>query len=417
MPLIDMKDMLRHAYENGYAVGAFDLTEMDFLPAVLTAAESARAPVILNMIEPWFESPTFAWFMAAVEAAAARASVPVAVCFDRGTDAKSAMRGVRLGANGVVASALRESLLRHIDRTRATVDAAHACGVPVEGELAYVADGDALEGGAFCAVQPTTVAEARSFVERTNVDFLAVPAKMARGPGKSRLDWRRLKEINAALRIPLVVRDGFDLGDEQCRRLIMQGVAKIHCSAALDDMAGERLRANVRRDRNAPYGALKEGVNEVIAARLEPRMRAWGSAGRAAEVLGRCGLWNNIMHVVVFNAPRLDTQALRALMAEGQRALSGIAGVRIVQVGSVVDADGRYRHCILARLVSAAAAEALCRHPAYIAYMERRLAPVASDRIAGDYRVADHIPGMAPLALLALAPGVAPAEGRGSAIC
>ena len=145
MPLIDMKDMLRHAYQNGYAVGAFDLTEMDFLPAVLTAAESARAAVILNMIEPWFESPTFAWFMAAVEAAA-RARVPVAVCFDRGTDARSVVRGVRLGANNVVASALRESLWRHIDGRRAMVDAAHASGAPVEGELAYVADGDALEG-------------------------------------------------------------------------------------------------------------------------------------------------------------------------------------------------------------------------------------------------------------------------------
>ncbi len=413
MPLIDMKDMLMHAYENGYAVGAFDLAEMDFLPAVLAAAESARAPVILNMIEPWFESPAFAWVMAAVEAAAARATVPVAICFDRGTDALSVMRGVRLGANGAVASALQESLFRHIDRTRAIVQAAHACGVPVEGELAYAPDGDVAEGAGPCTVQSPTVAEAKGFVERTKVDFLAVSVGMARGRGKSRFDWGRLKEINAALRIPLAIRDEMVPGGEQCHRLIMLGIAKIHCSAALNDMASEQLRANVRRDRNADYSVLKEGVREVIATQLEPRMRAWGSAGRAAEVLSRCGPWNNIMHVVVFNVPRLETQALRTLMAEGQRVLSGIPGVRAVQVGSVADEGGRYRHCILARLVSAAAAEAFRRDPTYVGFMERHLAPVASDRVAGDYRVADHIPGIPALAALASAPHLAPVEGRG----
>ena len=398
MPLVDMKDMLTHAYENGYAVGAFDLAELDFLPAVLAAAESARAPVILSVAEPPSQSPVFAWVMAAVEAAAARATVPVAIHFDGGTDRDSVVRGVRLGANGIVARALQESLFRHIDRTRAIVDAAHACGVPVEGELAYAPDGDATEGRAPRAAHYATVAEAKGFVERTQVDFLLVSADMVRGRGRSRFDWGRLKEINAALKIPLVISGEMGLGDEQCRRFIMLGVAKISCSVAPGAMASERLRANVRGDRHASYSALKDGIHESIAAQLEPPMRAWGSAGRAAEVLDRCRPWNNIMHIVVYDAPRLDAPALQALMTEGQRILSGIPGVRSVQVGHVAGEGGRYRHCLLARLASAPAVDAFRRHPAYTGFMDRRLAPVASDRIEGDYRMVDLIPEIAPLA-------------------
>ena len=398
MPLVAMKDMLAYAYENGYAVGAFDLAELDFLPAVLAAAESARAPVILSMVESQPQSPAIAWVMAAVEAAAARAAVPVAIHFEGGTDTDSVVRGIRLGVNGVVARGLQEPLFRHIDRTRAIVDVAHACGVPVEGELAYVLDGDATQGGAPRAVQYATVAEAKGFVERTKVDFLMVSADMAQGRGKSRFDWGRLKEINGALRIPLVIPGEMGLGDEQCRRLIMLGIAKISCSVAPGVLAGERLRANARHHRHAPYSALKEGIHELIAAQLKPQMRAWGSAGRAAEVLDRCRPWNNVTHIVVYDAPRLDALALQALMAEGQRLLSGIPGVRSVQVGHVAGEGGRYRHCLLARLASAPAVDAFRRHPAYTGFMDRRLAPVASDRIEGDYRMVDLIPEIAPLA-------------------
>ncbi|MDA8191264.1 MAG: class II fructose-bisphosphate aldolase, partial [Gammaproteobacteria bacterium] len=69
MPLVDMKDMLAHAYANGYAVGAFELADLDFLPTVLAAAESARAPVILRVAKPRSQDAVFAWAMAAVEAA------------------------------------------------------------------------------------------------------------------------------------------------------------------------------------------------------------------------------------------------------------------------------------------------------------------------------------------------------------
>jgi len=405
MPLVDMKDMLNHAYRNGYAVGAFDLVSLDSLQAIITAAESARAPVILSLAEAQFECFDFEPIMAAAEVAAQRASVPVAIHLDHGASLDSAVKAIRLGANGVMVDALHESLFHNIDRTRAVVDMAHACGVPVEGELGYVPDME----GADVDQRPrpgqyTTVAEAKGFVERTGVDFLAVSIGTVHGrmKDKPKLDWGRLKEINAALGIPLVIHGGTGLSDDQFRKLITLGVAKINYCTVVNDAAGERIRDNVKRDRRSGYAALLAGVREVIAAEVEPRMRAWGSAGRAAEVLAQCRPWLNVERVVVYNAPHLDENKLRALMTEGQRVLSGIPGVRAVQAGSVVDKSTRYRHCWLIRFASPEASTSYLQHPAQVAFSDRLFCPVASDRISADYRVVGAEPGATVLPLSAV---------------
>ena len=78
MPLVNMRDMLQHAHRQGYAVGAFDLVSLDFLQGILAAAENSRAPVILSLAESHFDYFDFTTLMTAVEAAARRASVPVA---------------------------------------------------------------------------------------------------------------------------------------------------------------------------------------------------------------------------------------------------------------------------------------------------------------------------------------------------
>ncbi|MHB8252715.1 MAG: class II fructose-bisphosphate aldolase [Acidiferrobacter sp.] len=408
MPLVDMKDMLDHAYRNGYAVGAFDLVSLDSLQAILTAAESARAPVILSLTETQFVGFDFELIMSAAEVAARRASVPVAIHLDHGTSLDSAVKAIRLGANGVMVGALHESLFHNIDRTRAVVDMAHACGVSVEGELGYVPEMDGanvdepLRPG-----QHTTLAEAKGFVERTGVDFLAVSIGTVHGrmKDKPKLDWGRLKEINAALGIPLVIHGGTGLSDDQFRKLITLGVAKINYCTVVNDAAAERIRNNAKRDRRSGYAALLVGVREAIVAEVEPRMRAWGSAGRAAEVLAQCRPWLNVEHVVVYNAPHLDENKLRALMTEGQRVLSDIPGVRAVQVGSVVDKSTRYRHCWLIRLASPMAIKSYLQHPAQAAFSDHLFCPAASDRISADYRIVGAEPGAAVLPLSAAPAG------------
>jgi len=138
MALVNMCDMLYHAYRNSYAVGAFDLVSLDFLEGIMTAAERSHSPVILSLAESHFDYFDFELIMPAVEAAARRAHVPVAIHLDHGASLDSAVQGINLGCNGVMVDASHHALSDNMQITRSVVDMAHACGIPVEGELGYV---------------------------------------------------------------------------------------------------------------------------------------------------------------------------------------------------------------------------------------------------------------------------------------
>ena len=416
MPLVNMKDMLHHAYRNGYAVGAFGLHSLDVLEAIVAAAESARAPVILSLSEAHFAHFDFRLAMAAAEAAAQRSVVPMAIHLDRGANAESAVNAIRHGCNGIMVDTSHLPLGENFETTRALVKMAHACGVAVEGELGYMPDVDEDAGATLPgAASYTTPAEARGFAERTGVDFLAVSIGSVdgRANGKSRLDWSRLKGINASVGIPLVVRAGTGLTDEQYHKLITLGVAKINCSSSLSEIAGDSIRSAAKAG-SRDYADLRAGVRAAVSTEVERCMRMWGAAGRAAEVLTQCRPWLNVEHVIVYNASGLDAKRLRIAMAEGQRQLAAIPGVREVQVGSVADKSSRYRHCWLIRFASAAVIDNFNQHSAHVAFVDHMLNPEAADRLTADYVVTGVETGVNALSIscATTAPDTSPALAR-----
>ena len=102
MPLVDMRDMLNHAYQNNYAIGGFGLVSLDLLEAIITTAEFCRSPVILNLSEPLFHQHDFSLIMPAVERAAHHAKVPVAIHFDHAKKHESIVQAINLGCNSVM---------------------------------------------------------------------------------------------------------------------------------------------------------------------------------------------------------------------------------------------------------------------------------------------------------------------------
>ena len=388
MPLVDMNDMLRHAYEEGYAVGAFDLVSVDFLQAILDAAERCRAPVILSLAESHFEYFDFDLLMPAVEAAARRATVPVAIHLDHGGSLDSAVHGIRMGCNGVMVDASHEPLEENIARTRAVVEMAHACGVAVEGELGYVpgVEGEDAERHPG-QIAYTTVEEARRYVQETGVDFLAVSVGTVHGrmKGVPRLDLDRLAEIDEALHLPLVIHGGTGLSDEQFRALIARGVTKINYYTALADAAGARIRDNAADQGRRGYTALVDGVREAIAAEVERCIRLWGSADRADELLARARPWRPVHHVILFNAEGLDEAGVEALFAEGRRVLGAIPGVRHVRTGRALREGARYRYAWLIGFAHPAVVDSYREHSAHVAFADGRFRPVAPDRVSVDF--------------------------------
>jgi len=393
MPLVDMKDMLTHAYRNAYAVGGFDVVSLDFLEAIVAAAEHARSPVILSLAESHFEYYDFELVMAAVEKAAQRCSVPIAIHLDHGASHESAVRAIRYGCNGVMVDASHENFTDNVARTRTVVEMAHACGIAVEGELGYVAgvEGEDAQKHPGETIY-TSIKEAQLFVERTGVDFLAVSIGTVHGRvrGKPKLDFERLKRINETLHIPLVIHGGTGLTDDQFRRLIGNGVSKINYYTALADAAGACIRSVARDDRTCGYTGLTKGVRDAIRIEVEHCMVLWGSAGRAAEVLAQCELWQPAHHVIAYNAAESSASEVAAIMARGQEVLSEIPGVRRVVTGLAAQETSRFRYCWFIEFAHRKVIDSYRDHPEHVAFANEVFRPVANERVSLDFIAVEH---------------------------
>jgi len=389
MALVNTRDLLFHAYDNHYAVGAFEIVNLEFLRAVIDAAEQARSPVILNVLEPHFDMFDEELLMSAIVAAAKRASVPVAVNMDHCQSLSSVQSAIRLGCNAVMFDGSHEELPRNIEKTREAVKLAHGCGVPVEGELGHVGGMRTPNAKDDQPVQ-TSATEAKVYVERSGVDFLAISIGTVHGQanGKKRLDYSRLSRINDAVGVPLVIHGGTGLSDQQYHKLIDNGVAKINYFTALSDIFVKTLEKNVAQ-KNIAYRELMSGTHETMMAEVSRVMQVWRSAGRAAEVLIQCGMWNNVEHVIVYDSDENDLAVLEVMLRKGKHQLSAIPGVLDVRIGRAKNEASRYRYCWLVRFAHEEVIEVCKSHPAYMEYMRNDFSPVPSDVISNDYEILD----------------------------
>lgn len=400
MALVHMRDMLNHAYQNGYAVGAFDLVSLDFLQAIIDAAERCQAPVILSLAESHFEYFDFELIMPAVEAAARRSTVPVAIHLDHGASLESARQGIRLGCNGIMVDNSLLPLEQNIETTRAIVEMAHGCDIPVEGELGYVAgvEGEDAERHPGDIVY-TSAEEAWHYVESTGVDFLAVSIGTVHGRmhGEPDLDFERLAQINEALNLPLVIHGGTGLSPTQFQRLIANGVAKINYYTALADAAGEQIATNLGRGARG-YTRCVEDLQLAIGTEVERCIRLWGGSGRAAELIQHCQPWENVEHLIFYNLSCPDQEAA-TVIAEGERVLATIPGVRQVFAGKALDESGQYRYCWRVQFASPAVVDTYRDHPLHVRYANNYFRPNAGDRVTQDFAPARSLPqqqGAAP---------------------
>jgi fructose-bisphosphate aldolase class II len=390
MPLVHLSDMIRHASRHSYAVGAFGVANLQFLEGIMQAAEQCRSPVVLNLIEAHFENDEFEFLMPAVTAAARRAEVPVAINFDHGSSLASAERAIRSGCNAVMVDTSALPFSDNMWQTRDIVTMAHACGITVEGELGYV-PGVEGENAKHHPGEPayTSAAEAAGYVERTNVDCLAVSIGTVHGrmKGVPKLDYARLAKIKEATAVPLVIHGGTGLSDDQFRRLIANGVAKINYYTALADAANRRIKENVAVDRKGVQSSLMAGVSDVVREEVARCLRLWGCGGRAAEVLAQCRPWQEVNHVVLYNvAEGLSEDKVASVMREGKSSMAAIPGVRSIQTCQIIQPGGKYSYCLMTNLTGQEALAAYHKHPAYLHFSSKIFRPAVVDHVLLDIR-------------------------------
>jgi len=381
--------MLYHAYENNYAVGAFDLVSLDFLEAVIDAAEICRSAVILSIAEPHFAHYDFELMLPAVEAAAKRASVPVAIQLDHGSSLESVIKAINLGCNGVMLDVSSQEFSDNIEKTLAVVEAAHGCGVSVVGELGYVAgkmgEGAEQHPGESAFTIPS---EAKAYVEKTGVDFLAVSIGTVQGrmDGRAKLDYSRLKQLKQAVNIPLVIHGGSGLNEDQFHKLTSNGVAKIDYYTALSDTAAKAMRKGCKENPKGSFTDLKKDVKNAICSEVQRCIRQWGSAGRAAEVLERCKPWLTVERLIVHNVVANSSEPLNNILLEGKELLSTIPGVREVFTGEAMQDNSKYQFCWLVKFTHKAVLENFRDDRDFSQFLNKKLRPNTSDLVNMDYK-------------------------------
>lgn len=265
MSLVTTKELMLKAQKEGYAIGAFNVENMEMVQAVVEAAEELHSPVIMQTTPSTVKYADLDYFYANVKTAAEKTSVPVVIHLDHGSSFDLAMRAFRAGYTSIMIDGSHESYEDNIAVSKAVADACHPAGVPVEAELGKVGGKeDDLDGGD--GDPYTDPKEAVDFVKRTGVDSLAVAIGTAHGvyKGEPKLDLDRLSEIRKVVDIPLVLHGTSGVPDETVKECVKRGICKVNYATDL------RI-------------AFTKGVKEVFAENadtIDPKK--YNAAGRAA---------------------------------------------------------------------------------------------------------------------------------------
>ncbi|MEF3192328.1 MAG: class II fructose-1,6-bisphosphate aldolase [Campylobacterales bacterium] len=298
--LVSGKTILDKAHREGYAVGAFNINNLEMLQAIYAAAVAKESPIIIQASEGAVKYAGAEMLVAMVKTMAEKyPHIPVALHLDHGTTIESCVRAIRAGFTSVMIDASHHPFEENVEMTKHVCEIAHACGVGVEAELGRlmgIEDNIVVSERDAVLVNPD---EAERFVKETGVDYLAPAIGTSHGAfkfkGEPKLDFERLAEVKRRCNIPMVlhgassipdyVREAFEKtgGDLKgskgvpanfLQEAVKGGINKVNTDTDLRIM----FMAEVRRVANENPGEIdlrkfftpaKEAVTKVIMERME----------------------------------------------------------------------------------------------------------------------------------------------------
>lgn len=240
--LANFRELLDAAQAGHYAVGAYDLIDMEMLYGILDAAEQIDTPVILQYAQVFEPTVDISRFARLLVAAAEAARVPVAVHLDHGQDLETVKKCVELGFGSVMIDASSRPFEENVALTRQVVEYCRPLGVPVEAELGHVGEAAQYDLSNYHYTDPGLAAQ---FVERTGIDALAVAIGNAHGAYSStpQINFEVLAAVRGAVSVPLVLHGASGIPDEDIRRAVEGGITKINIFTELTQQAAVELSA------------------------------------------------------------------------------------------------------------------------------------------------------------------------------
>jgi len=287
MPLVSMKEMLIKANENGYAVGQFNLNNLEFTQAILQAAQEENSPVILGVSEG--AARYMGGFKLVVEIVKAlmdeyKVTVPVAIHLDHGSSFETCVKAIHAGFTSVMIDGSHHPLEENIALTKRVVDVAHALGVSVEAELGRIGgqEDDLVvdDADAMYAIP----AECEQLVRETGVDCFAPALGSVHGPykGEPNLGFDRMEEIQKLTGVPLVLHGGTGIPTKDIQKAISLGTAKINVNTENQISSAKVVREVLAAkpneyDPRKYLGPARDAIKETVKG----KMREFGSANQA----------------------------------------------------------------------------------------------------------------------------------------
>lgn len=285
MPLVSMKEMLEKAKSEGYAVGQFNVNNLEFTQAILQAAQEEKSPVILGVSEG--AARYMGGFKTIVTLATAlmeeyKVTVPVAIHLDHGSSFQKCAEAIHAGFTSVMIDASHHSFEENIAITSKVVELAHFHGVSVEAELGTVGgqEDDVVADGVVYA----DAKECEELVKRTGIDCLAPALGSVHGPykGEPKLGFKEMEEILNLTGVPLVLHGGTGIPTADIKKAISCGTAKINVNTenqiASAKTVREVLEANPNMyDPRKFLGPARETIKQTVIGKI----REFGSANKA----------------------------------------------------------------------------------------------------------------------------------------
>lgn len=275
MPFVTLKELLADAQKNRYAVGAFNTNNMEIVQAIVEAAVEERAPVILQASQGALKYAGIDYIMAMVRAAEMNSDIPIVMHLDHGTDFDQVMLCLRKGFTSVMIDGSKYPLEDNIAITKKVIEAARPMGVTVEAELGKIGGTEDNVTVSEREASLTVPAEAKRFVEETEVDALAVAIGTAHGAykGEPKLDFERLQQIRNLVSTPLVLHGASGVPEEAVKRSIELGICKVNIDTNIRQAFTQGVQDYVREhpevfDPRKILGPAKKVMKEVIREKI-----------------------------------------------------------------------------------------------------------------------------------------------------
>lgn len=281
--LVPTLELLQAAQAASYAVGAFNVYNLEGVKAVITAAEAERSPVMLQ-VHPSALKFAGTPLLALCLAAAQQAGVPVAVHLDHSTSEKEINTAFNAGLKSVMADGSHLTYPENLAFTRAVVLAARMLGAAVEAELGRLSGTeDGLTVPEYEALL-TDPEQAQAFVTETGIDALAVCIGNVHGHyrGEPKLDFDRLARIREKVSVPLVLHGASGLPAEMIRESIRLGVSKFNVNTEVREAYLQALKTAFQLPKTPDLLQLMDTGVSAMQEIIREKITLFGSAGKGS---------------------------------------------------------------------------------------------------------------------------------------